>query len=138
MRAVVKVGTSSVTRETGELDDAALGKLADEVAEAHGAGHSVVLVSSGAIAAGLPALGLAQRPTDLGTLQAIAAVGQPHLMARLAAQFRDRGLVTGQVLLTPYDFGQRSQYLHARQTRACLLDLDVVSVVNENDTVADD
>ncbi len=59
-------------------------------------------------------------------------------MARLAAQFRDRGLVTGQVLLTPHDFGQRSQYLHARQTLACLLDLDVVPVVNENDTVADD
>jgi glutamate 5-kinase len=138
MRAVVKVGTSSVTRETGELDDAALGKLADEVADARAAGHSVVLVSSGAIAAGLPALGLAQRPTDIATLQAIAAVGQPHLMARLAAQFRDRGLVTGQVLLTPHDFGQRSQYLHARQTLACLLDLGVVPVVNENDTVADD
>ncbi|HEV2309690.1 MAG TPA: glutamate 5-kinase [Acidimicrobiia bacterium] len=138
MRAVVKVGTSSVTRETGELDDAALAKLASEVADAHSAGHSVVLVSSGAIAAGLPALGLARRPNDIGILQAIAAVGQPRLMARLADEFGGRGLVTGQVLLTPHDFGQRAQYLHARQTLGCLLDLDVVPVVNENDTVADD
>ncbi len=138
MRAVVKVGTSSVTRDTGELDEAALGKLAGEVADAHDAGHSVVLVSSGAIAAGLPLVGLARRPSDIGTLQAIAAVGQPRLMARLAEQFADRGLVIGQILLTPHDFGQRAQYLHARQTLACLLDLDVVPVVNENDTVADD
>jgi glutamate 5-kinase len=138
MRAVVKVGTSSVTRDTGELDEAALGKLAGEVADAHDAGHSVVLVSSGAIAAGLPLVGLARRPNDIGTLQAIAAVGQPRLMARLAERFADRGLVIGQVLLTPHDFGQRAQYLHARQTLACLLDLDVVPVVNENDTVADD
>ena len=138
MRAVVKVGTTSVTRDTGELDDDALAKLAGEVADAHGAGHSIVLVSSGAIAAGLPALGLARRPGDIGTLQAIAAVGQPRLMARLAEEFGDRGLVTGQVQLTPHDFGQRAQYLHARQTLGCLLDLDVVPVVNENDTVADD
>jgi len=138
MRAVVKVGTSSVTRDTGELDEAALGKLAGEVADAHDAGHSVVLVSSGAIAAGLPLVGLARRPSDIGTLQAIAAVGQPRLMARLTEQFAGRGLVTGQVLLTPHDFGQRAQYLHARQTLDCLLDLDVVPVVNENDTVADD
>jgi glutamate 5-kinase len=138
MRAVVKIGTSSVTRDTGELDEAALGKLAGEVADAHDAGHSVVLVSSGAIAAGLPLVGLARRPTDIGTLQAIAAVGQPRLMAHLTEQFAGRGLVTGQVLLTPHDFGQRAQYLHARQTLDCLLDLDVVPVVNENDTVADD
>jgi glutamate 5-kinase len=138
VRAVVKVGSSSVTSEAGELDGAALAKLADEVGDAHAAGHSVVLVTSGAIAAGLPALGLARRPSDIATLQAIAAVGQPRLMARLADQFRERDLVTGQVLLTPHDFGQRAQYLHARQTLACLLDLGVVPVVNENDTVADD
>ncbi len=138
MKAVVKIGTSSVTSESGALDSDALAKLGDEVAAARAAGHVVVLVCSGAIAAGLPALGLADRPADLGVLQAVAAVGQPRLMERLSALLAERGLVAGQVLLTPYDFGQRSQYLHARQTLACLLDLGAVPVVNENDTVADD
>ncbi len=138
MRAVIKVGTSSITREDGELDAAALGRLADEVAAARAAGHVVVLVSSGAIAAGLPALGMARRPNDVGTLQAVAAVGQPRLMERLSGLLAARDLIAGQVLLTPHDFGQRAQYLHARQTLQCLLDLDVVPVVNENDTVADD
>jgi glutamate 5-kinase len=138
MKAVVKIGTSSITSDDGHLDDRALDKLADEVAGACTAGHQVVLVCSGAITAGLPALGLDERPGDVGTLQAVAAVGQPRLMARVAELLAARQLVAGQVLLTPYDFGQRSQYLHARQTLARLLDLGVVPVVNENDTVADD
>jgi len=136
--AVVKVGTSSITSERGELDDAALAKLCGEVASARERGHQVVLVCSGAIAAGMPALGLDRRPTDLGTLQAIAAVGQPRLMERLGAVLAPHGLLAGQVLLTPHDFGVRSQYLHARETLRRLLDLGVVPVVNENDTVADD
>jgi len=136
--AVVKIGTSSITSEQGELDDGALEKLCSELAAARDAGHEVVLVCSGAIAAGLPALGLRARPTDIGTLQAIAAVGQPLLMARLGAVLVERGLLAGQVLLTPHDFGQRSQYLHARETLRRLLDLGVVPIVNENDTVADD
>jgi len=136
--AVVKVGTSSITSEHGELDDAALGKLARDLADARAAGHEVVLVSSGAIAAGLPALGLAQRPTDIGTLQAIAAVGQPRLMARFSTVLGEHDVVAGQVLLTPHDFGVRSQYLHARETLQRLLDLGVLPVVNENDAVADD
>ncbi len=138
MRAVVKIGTSSITSDDGHLDDRALDKLADEVAGARAAGHQVVLVCSGAITAGLPALGLDQRPGDVGTLQAVAAVGQPRLMARVAELLDARELVAGQVLLTPYDFGQRSQYLHARQTLGRLLALGVVPVVNENDTIADD
>ena len=138
MLAVVKVGTSSITSERGELDGAALGKLCGEIAAARVAGHEVVLVCSGAIAAGLPALGLDRRPSDLGTLQAIAAVGQPRLMERLGAVLATHDLLAGQVLLTPHDFGVRSQYLHARETLRRLLDLGVVPVVNENDTVADD
>jgi glutamate 5-kinase len=138
VRAVVKIGTSSITSNDGHLDDRALDKLADEVAGARAGGHQVVLVCSGAITAGLPALGLDQRPRDVGTLQAVAAVGQPRLMARVAELLDARQLVAGQVLLTPYDFGQRSQYLHARQTLGRLLDLGVVPVVNENDTIADD
>jgi len=136
--AIVKIGTSSITAPSGELDDAAIVKLCGELATAREQGHEVVLVCSGAIAAGLPALGLTRRPTDLGTLQAVAAVGQPLLMERLGAILAGHGLVAGQVLLTPHDFGEREQYLHARATMRRLLDLGVVPVVNENDTVADD
>jgi glutamate 5-kinase len=135
---VLKVGTSSITSNGGELDDAALLKLCREISAARSAGHEVVLVSSGAIAAGLPALRMATRPHDVGTLQAVAAVGQPRLMERLAAILGTHGLIAGQVLLTPHDFGMRTQYLHARETLRRLLDLGVVPVVNENDTVADD
>jgi glutamate 5-kinase len=138
LKTVVKVGSSSITRESGELDDRPLAKLCADVAEARAAGHEIVLVCSGAIAAGLPALGFTTRPTDIGTLQAIAAVGQPKLMERMGVLFADHGLVAGQVLLTPHDFAQRSQYLHARETLGRLLELGVVPVVNENDTVADD
>jgi glutamate 5-kinase len=136
--AVVKVGTSSITAPTGELDDDAVVKLCGELAAARRDGHEIVLVCSGAIAAGLPALGFADRPADIGTLQAIAAVGQPRLMERIGAILAEEDLVAGQVLLTPHDFGHRSQYLHARETLRRLLDLGVVPVVNENDTVADD
>jgi len=135
---VVKVGTSSVTDPTGALVDAALAKLAGDLVAARASGSRIVLVMSGAIAAGLPALGLERRPTDIGTLQALAAVGQPRLVTRLGDLLAPEGVVAGQVLLTPYDFVQRSQYLHARETLERLLDLGVLPVVNENDTVADD
>ena len=136
--AVVKVGTSSITHADGSLDDAAMLKLCADIASARRAGHTVVLVLSGAIAAGMPALGITERPADLGTLQAIAAVGQPRLLERLGAMLGAYGVIAGQVLLTPYDFVHRSQYLHARETLGRLLDLGVLPVVNENDTVADD
>ncbi len=138
MIAVVKVGTSSITTDDGTLHDASVIALCAEVAAARAAGHEVVLVSSGAIAAGLAALGLTTRPSDMGTLQAVAAVGQPRLVERIGAILGTHGLVAGQVLLTQQDFVHRSQYLHARETMRRLLDLGVVPVVNENDTVADD
>lgn len=136
--AVVKVGTSSVTNSLGELDDAALTKLCRDVVAARVAGWQVVLVLSGAVAAGMPALGMRKRPTDVGVLQAIAAVGQPRLIARANELLGKHDVVAGQVLLTPYDFVNRSQYLHARETFERLLDLGVLPIVNENDTVADD
>jgi glutamate 5-kinase len=136
--AVVKVGSSSVTRANGDLDDAALAKLCADIAAARAAGYPLVLVLSGAVNAGMPALGLSQRPSDTGTLQAIAAVGQPRLFARVASILETHGIVAGQVLLTPNDFMQRSQYLHARETLNRLLELRVLPVVNENDTIADD
>lgn len=138
MIVVVKVGTSSITDESGEVDGDALARVCDELAAARADGHRVVFVTSGAIAAGLPALAMSERPTELGTLQAVAAVGQPVLMERYRALLAERGAVAAQVLLTPHDFAHRSQYLHARDTLEHLLDLGALPIVNENDTIADD
>jgi glutamate 5-kinase len=135
----VKYGTSSVTDGSGRIDVGAIAKASAEVAAVRSGGHQVVVVSSGAIAAGLPPLGLdARRPTDLPTLQAVAAVGQHRLVRTWDDALGLRGLVAGQVLLAPLDFVHRSQYLHARQTLSRLLELGVVAVVNENDAIADD
>lgn len=143
MRVVVKVGTSSLTDDHGRIDAEAIGHVAAEVASlrsADGGLHEVVLVSSGAIAAGLPALGwdAGNRPRDARTLQAVSAVGQAHLMDAWNSAFARHGLVSGQVLLAPLDFGHRAQYLKARSTLERLLELGVVPVVNENDAIADD
>ncbi|HEX2119759.1 MAG TPA: glutamate 5-kinase [Acidimicrobiales bacterium] len=139
MNVVVKIGTSSITDEHGQIARAAIEKLAAEVAVLRSQGHRVVVVTSGAIAAGLPALGLSgSRPADVATLQAVSAVGQSRLMATYDAALARHNLVAGQVLLAPLDFMDRSQYLHARDTFGRLLDLGVVPVVNENDAVADD
>ncbi len=134
---VVKVGTSSITDDAGVIDLPAIEKLCGEVAAARTEGHRVVVVSSGAIAAGLPALGMA-RPRDIATLQAVAAVGQSRLMRVYDEVLAAHELVAGQVLLAPLDFVHRSQYLHARQTVLRLLELGVVPIVNENDAIADD
>ncbi len=140
MIVVAKIGTSSLTDEEGEIDGVAVAKVCAEVAELRSSGHSVVLVTSGAIAAGLPALGLggAARPRDARTLQAVSAVGQSRLMRVYDRLFGGHGLVCGQVLLAPLDFGVRPQYLQARGTIRRLLELGVVPVVNENDAIADD
>lgn len=136
---VVKVGTSSITDADGALEQRAVAKLCDEVAGLHQRGERVVVVTSGAIAVGLPRLGLHEpRPSDPAVLQAVSAVGQIGLVGQYAAQLARHGLVAGQVLLAPLDFMHRSQYLHARQTLEVLLNLGVVPVVNENDAVADD
>jgi glutamate 5-kinase len=137
---VVKIGTSSITDGHGVLDPAAIGDLCGQVADVRDAGHRVVVVTSGGIAAGLPALGLSaeNRPRDPVTLQAASAVGQSRLMGLYDDALARRGLVAGQVLLAPHDFMIRQQYLHARGTLERLLDLDVVPVINENDAIADD
>jgi glutamate 5-kinase len=135
---VAKVGSSSITKAEGGVDEAAIDRLCGEVAEVRALGHSVVLVSSGAIAAGWSALGGGPRSVDLGTLQAVSAVGQSKLMRVYDDAFGARGLTAGQVLLAPLDFIHRQQYLHARQTLSRLLELGVVPVVNENDATSDD
>jgi len=142
VRVVVKVGTSSITDEDGSIDLGAVAKVCHELAAVRADGHEVVLVSSGAIAAGLPALGMTarQRPRDARTLQAVSAVGQARLMAVYRDVFdaMEGRVVPGQVLLAPTDFVSRRQYLHARSTLTRLLELDVLPIVNENDAVADD
>ncbi len=134
-RLVVKVGSSSLTGSGGMLDLTALALVVDQVAEAWQGGNPTVLVSSGAVAAGLPALGLSARPEDLPSLQVAAAVGQSRLMERYTSRFAARGLVTGQVLLTKDILANREQYLNARQALDRMLGQGVVPVVNENDTV---
>ena len=132
MIAVVKVGSSSVTPDT-------VARLCGELAAARADGHTVVVVTSGAIAAGWAALGRGeQRPSDPAVLQAVSAVGQHRLMRLWQDGLEPHGLLAGQVLLAPLDFVHRTQYLHARGTLRHLVDLGVVPVVNENDAVADE
>jgi glutamate 5-kinase len=137
-RVVVKVGSSSLTTASGGIDDGRLDALVEVLARRRLAGGEVVLVSSGAIAAGLAPLGLPRRPRDLATQQAAASVGQGLLMARYTAAFAARGLTAGQVLLTADDVVRRSHDVNGRRTLYRLLKLGVVPVVNENDTVATD
>ncbi|MFD1826305.1 MULTISPECIES: glutamate 5-kinase [Mumia] len=136
MRIVVKVGSSSLSSADGGLDLSRLHTLVDALAAARERGDEVVLVSSGAIASGLRPLGLPARPRDLATQQAAASVGQGLLVARYTERFARHDLVVGQVLLTVDDVVRRTHYRNAYRTLARLLDLGVVPVVNENDTVA--
>ena len=133
---MVKVGSSSLTTPDGSLDEVRLGALVEVIAARRRDGTQVVLVSSGAIAAGLTPLGLLRRPRDLATQQAAASVGQGALVAAYSLAFGVHGLTVGQVLLTSDDVTRRSHYANARRTFNRLLDLGVVPVVNENDTVA--
>ena len=134
-RLVVKVGSSSLTTAAGGLDAGRLDALVDALSGREG---ELVLVSSGAIAAGLAPLGLAKRPRDLATQQAAASVGQSALVQCYAAAFGRHGRTVGQVLLTADDVVRRAHYRNAQRTLDRLLALRVVPVVNENDTVANE
>lgn len=137
-RIVVKVGSSTLTGTVGGIDHAYVDALVAQLCELKDAGWQPVLVSSGAIAAGIERLGLASRPEDMPSLQAAASVGQVALVETYAALFALRGVSVGQVLLTRHDTGHRESFLHARDTFEKLLAFGVVPVVNENDTVAVD
>ena len=136
-RVVVKVGSSSLTSaDGGRLDVDRVSLIVDALAARIAEGVQVVLVSSGAIAAGIGPLGLARRPRDLATQQAAASVGQGALVAAYDAAFRRHGLHVGQVLLTADDTTRRGHYTNARRTLDRLLTLGIVPIINENDTVA--
>lgn len=135
---MVKVGSSSLASASGGLDAAGVGRTVRQVAELRAAGFRPVLVSSGAVAAGIPALGLTERPREIPDLQVAAAVGQGLLMHEYARRFGEEGTVVGQVLLTKDVLANRNQYLHAREALARMLAIGVVPIVNENDTVVVD
>ena len=133
---VAKVGSSTLMDEAGELDVAFVRSLCAQICELRRRGDRVVLVSSGAAAVGRSLLGLTERPSDIPTLQACAAAGQTTLIERYAEVLAEDGAACGQVLLTRGDVVDRTGYLNARNTFERLLDLGVVPIVNENDTVS--
>ena len=135
-RIVIKIGSSSLTGKAGSaLDAGAVNKLVDLVAACRARGAEVVVVSSGAIAAGLAPLGLTTRPKDLATQQAAASVGQGLLIAEYTQSFNRHAITASQVLLTTQDVVRRSHYQNAQRTLYRLLQLGVVPIINENDTV---
>jgi glutamate 5-kinase len=137
-RIVIKLGSSIVADEDGELRTGVLKRICDVVASLHGEGKEVVIVSSGAIARGVQIMGLPARPGAVEELQAASAVGQGKLYRVYDELLRERDLVSAQLLLTFMDMSARTHYLNARQTLRKLLDWRVVPVINENDTTATD
>ncbi len=137
-RIVVKIGSSLLTNSGAGLDHAAIAGWVAQIAELKRLGKQVLLVSSGAVAEGLQRLGWTRRPHALHELQAAAAVGQMGLVQVYESCFREHGLATAQILLTHDDLAERKRYLNARSTLLTLLELNVIPVINENDTVATD
>jgi glutamate 5-kinase len=137
-RTVVKVGSSSLTTKSGSIDENRIEDLVATIASRVAGGHQVLLVSSGAIATGMAPLGLPKRPKDLATQQAAASVGQGLLIARYTHAFARHRLGVGQVLLTADDLMRRGHYRNAQRTLDRLLELGIVPIINENDTVATD
>ena len=142
-RLVVKVGSSLVTNEGRGLDEVAIGEWSRQLAAlvrgtADGVPRQVIMVSSGAIAEGMKRLGWTIRPKEIHELQAAAAVGQMGLAQMYETKLRENGIGSAQVLLTHADLADRERYLNARSTLLTLLDLGVVPVINENDTVVND
>lgn len=135
---VVKVGSSLVTNEGRGLDAQAIARWAEQIARLTRLGRKIILVSSGAIAEGMQRLGWTRRPSSMHELQAAAAVGQMGLVQCYESCFRGHGLHTAQVLLTHADMADRQRYLNARSTLRTLLELGVIPVINENDTVVTD
>ncbi|MCW2561680.1 MAG: glutamate 5-kinase, partial [Mycobacterium sp.] len=133
---VVKVGTTALTTSSGVFDASRLAVLADAIEGRMRAGSDVVIVSSGAIAAGIEPLRLTKRPTDLATKQAAASVGQVALVNSWSAAFARYNRAVGQVLLTAHDISMRVQHTNAQRTLDRLRALHAVAIVNENDTVA--
>ena len=137
-RIVVKVGTKVITSKDRSLDLDRISCLASQISFAMNKGVEMILVTSGAIGAGMAILGLKKRPTDLSYLQATAAIGQSHLMHLYSGIFRAKGYNIGQILLTQEDFNDHARFLNIKHTINVLLRHKAIPVINENDTVATD
>jgi len=135
---IVKVGSRSLTDAMGRLDSDQIASLATQLVVLKELGKEVVLVSSGAVASGMGRLGLSSRPTDLATLQAVAAIGQTHLIQVYEQTFHRHGTRAAQILLTAAELDDRVAYLNVRNTLLRLLELGAIPIINENDSVAVD
>lgn len=135
---VVKIGTSGITKEDGKLDEAEMRRLASQISATFQQGDKVILVTSGAVAAGMAELGIASKPNDIVFKQASAATGQSVLMAKYREFFREHGLKVAQILLTADDLSNRTAYLHTVNVLGMLLKLGVIPIVNENDVTSID
>ena len=138
MRIVIKIGSSSITNEQGEIDQPKLEKLADEIIQLKEAGHEVVLVSSGAVAAGYRKLGCLERPNTLTEKQAAASIGQGLLMEAYSNHFLSKNYVSSQILITKTDFIDEKCNKNIKNTLNILLERGMIPIVNENDSVAVD
>ena len=138
MRIVVKVGTHAIAAKTGRPDYPALRRLVSQICEVRKAGHEVVFVSSGAVAAGIESLGLKSRPANVNDVQMCAAVGQARFIYEYEKLFGAHGVKIGQFLLTHYDFEDRRRAQNVRKSLDRLVKAGIVPVVNENDVVADE
>lgn len=138
MRIVVKVGTHAIARKSGHPDHVALKRLVAQLSALKSSGHEVVFVSSGAVAAGVEALGLKARPKDTNDIQMCAAVGQVQFICEYEKLFAEHGIKIGQVLLTHDDFESRRRSQNVRKSIEHLVKAEIVPVINENDVVADD
>lgn len=136
MRIVIKVGTSTLAHETGKLNIRRTNALCGVLSDLKNAGHEVILVSSGAIGMGVGKLGLTEKPTDIPTKQAAAAVGQCELMYTYDRTFTEYGHTVAQILLTGADFSAEDRHTNFTNTLFKLLELGVLPVINENDTIA--
>ena len=135
-RIVVKIGSNVITRNDGTLDVTRMSALVDQVAELHRAGHQVIMVSSGAVAAGRNEVTPSHRLDTVSERQLFSAVGQAKLINRYYELFRDHGMTCGQVLTTKEGFGSRTHYLNQRHCMEVMLGQNVIPVINENDTVS--
>src|SRR5262245_43602700 len=133
---VVKIGTRVLTTPEGALDESRVAALAEQLHQLLSQGRKVAVVSSGAVAAGMGRLGLRQRPRDLAQLQAVAAVGQSHLVEVYDRSLRNHGRHAAQLLLTTDDLDERTRYLNVRNTILTLFEFGAVPIINENDTVS--
>jgi glutamate 5-kinase len=136
MKIVIKIGTSSLTDKNGFLNEKSMSGFTQSIAELKEIGHEIVLVSSGAISAGLGKLKIKSKPQTLRVKQALAAIGQPIIMNAYCKNFAKCNINIAQILLTRDDFDDRTKYINARNTLNELLQRDIVAIVNENDTVA--